>query len=147
MLMVNDSRGQDAMTISRPKAAMTRRPTFDPLLVVMALGFSLAVAAMVYPAFRANAFTAPGLILIFAAGATAVIWLFAFGRAEVRRAHGDTAVEMLDAMAEPAALVWPSGQVLAYNAAWAEENGAVTSLPRGKSAQALYMAFASLGEG
>ena len=80
MLMVNDSRGQDAMTISRPKAATTRRPTFDPLLVVMALGFALAVAAMVYPAFRANAFTAPGLILIFAAGATALIWLFAFGR-------------------------------------------------------------------
>ena len=151
MLMVNDSRGQDAMTISRPKAATTRRPTFDPLLVVMALGFALAVAAMVYPAFRANAFTAPGLILIFAAGATALIWLFAFGRAEVRRAHGDTAVEMLDAMAEPAALVWPSGQVLAYNAAWAEENGAVTALPRagkgGKSAQALYMAFAQAREG
>ena len=102
MLMVNDSRGQDAMTISRPKAANTRRPTFDPLLVVMALGFALAFAAMVYPAFRANAMTAPGLILIFAAGATALIWLFAFGRAEVRRAHGDTAVEMLDAMAATA---------------------------------------------
>ena len=147
MLTTTDSRGQDAMTISRPKAAATRRPTFDPLLVVMALGFALAVAGMVYPAFRANAMTAPGLILIFAAGATALIWLFAFGRAEVRRAHGDTAVEMLDAMAEPAALVWPSGQVLAYNGAWAEENGAVTALPRGKSAQALYMAFAQAREG
>ncbi|MFC5372770.1 cell cycle histidine kinase CckA [Brevundimonas faecalis] len=135
------------MTAPRMKAATTRRPTFDPLLVVMALGFALAVAAMVYPAFRANALTAPGLILIFAAGATALIWLFAFGRAEVRRAHGDTAVEMLDAMAEPAALVWPSGQVLAYNGAWAEENGAVTALPRGKSAQALYMAFAQAREG
>ena len=135
------------MTVSKTKAATTRRPTFDPLMVVMALGFALAVAGMVYPAFRANAFTAPGLILIFAAGATALIWLFAFGRAEVRRASGDTAVEMLDAMAEPAALVWPSGQVLAYNGAWAEENGAVTALPRGKSAQAVYMAFAQAREG
>ncbi len=139
------------MTISRPqdrlKARSTRRPTFDPLLVVMAVGFALAVAAIAYPAFRTNAFSAPGLILIFAAGATALIWLFAFGRAEVRRATGDTAVEMLDALAEPAALVWPSGQVLAYNAAWAEENGTVTTLPRGKSAQALYMAFAQAREG
>ena len=56
------------MTISRPqdrlKARSTRRPTFDPLLVVMAVGFALAVAAIAYPAFRTNAFSAPGLILI-----------------------------------------------------------------------------------
>src|SRR5690606_5593862 len=156
MLTNPDSRGRDAMIISRPqdrlKAQATRRPTFDPLLVIVAVGFTLAVAAIAYPAFRANAFSAPGLMLIFAAGATALIWLFAFGRAEVRRANGDTAVEMLDALAEPAALVWPSGQVLAYNAAWAEENGTVTTLPRsgkggGKSAQALYMAFAQAREG
>ncbi|WP_338576354.1 ATP-binding protein [Brevundimonas olei] len=144
------------MTISRPqdrqKARAVRRPRFDPWLVLMAVGFAMAIAAIAYPAFRAGAFTAPGLILIFAAGATALIWLSAFGRSERRPAAGDTAVEMLDAMAEPAALVWPSGQVLAYNAAWAEENGAVTTLPRsgkggGKSAQALYMAFAQAREG
>ncbi|MBN9480317.1 MAG: hybrid sensor histidine kinase/response regulator, partial [Bordetella sp.] len=113
------------MTISRPqdrlKADSVRRPRFDPWLVVMAVGFALAIAAIAYPAFRASAFTAPGLILIFAAGATALIWLSAFGRSERRPAAGDAAVEMLDAMAEPAALVQPSGQVLAYNAAWAEE--------------------------
>lgn len=151
MLTNPDSPGRDAMTISRPqdrqKARAVRRPRFDPWLVVMAVGFALAIAAIAYPAFRASAFTAPGLILIFAAGATALIWLSAFGRSERRPAAGDTAVEMLDAMAEPAALVWPSGQVLAYNAAWAEENGAVTTLPRGKSAQALYMAFAQAREG
>ncbi|MBN9480260.1 MAG: response regulator [Bordetella sp.] len=144
------------MTISRPqdrqKTSIAGRPRFDPWLVVMAVGFALAIAAIAYPAFRASAFTAPGLILIFAAGATALIWLSAFGRSERRPASGDTAVEMLDAMAEPAALVQPSGQVLAYNAAWAEENGTVTTLPRagkggGKSAQALYMAFAQAREG
>ncbi|MGX1589084.1 cell cycle histidine kinase CckA [Brevundimonas diminuta] len=144
------------MTISRPqdrqKTSIAGRPRFDPWLVVMAVGFALAIAAIAYPAFRASAFTAPGLILIFAAGATALIWLSAFGRSERRSPSGDTAVEMLDAMAEPAALVQPSGQVLAYNAAWAEENGTVTTLPRagkggGKSAQALYMAFAQAREG
>lgn len=156
MLTNPDSRGRDAMTISRPqdrqKTSIAGRPRFDPWLVVMAVGFALAIAAIAYPAFRASAFTAPGLILIFAAGATALIWLSAFGRSERRSPSGDTAVEMLDAMAEPAALVQPSGQVLAYNAAWAEENGTVTTLPRagkggGKSAQALYMAFAQAREG
>jgi len=37
--------------------------------------------------------------------------------------------------------------VLAFNAAWAEENGATTALPRGKSNQALYMAFAQARQG
>ena len=131
--------------MTQPRSGLIRRLTLDPLLVVMAAGFSLAMAGMIYPVFRTNALSAPGLLLIVAAGATALIWLFAFARTEARRAHGDTAVDMLDAMAEPAALVWPSGQILAYNAAWAEENGAVTALPQakgGRSGQALYMAFA-----
>ncbi|HST92692.1 MAG TPA: ATP-binding protein, partial [Brevundimonas sp.] len=50
-------------------------------------------------------------------------------------------------MAEPAALVWATGQVLAYNGAWAEANGATTALPKGKSASALYMAFAQARAG
>ena len=130
-----------------PKGTVRRRPRFDPSIMVMAVGFAVAIAGMVYPVFRANALSAPGLMLILAAGVTSLIWLFALARAEARRAHGDTAVEMLDAMAEPAALVWPSGQVLAFNAAWAEQNGAVTALPRGGSGQALYMAFAQAREG
>ena len=55
-------------------------------------------------------------------------------------------------MAEPAALVWSGGQVLAFNAAWASQNGATVALPKqrsggGKSAQALYMAFAQARKG
>ncbi|RZJ16837.1 MAG: response regulator [Brevundimonas sp.] len=128
--------------------ASRRSLPFDPLLIVMCLGFVLAVGAMAWPAFRADPLSAPGLILIFAAGAVALIGLFAFGRTETKATpSGDAAVEMLDAMAEPAALVWASGQVLAFNAAWAEENGATTALPRGKSNQALYMAFAQARQG
>lgn len=130
----------------RKKARALRRPRFDPLLLVMALGFALAVAAIAYPAFRADAFTAPSLMLVVTAGLVAVVGLYAFGRVE-RRPTGDTAVELLDAMGEPAALVWDSGQVLAYNAAWAEENGDTANLPRGKSGRALYMAFAQAREG
>ncbi|HYC74489.1 cell cycle histidine kinase CckA [Brevundimonas sp.] len=125
----------------------TTRKGFDPLLIVMAVGFVVAVGALAYPAFRSDPMTAPGLMLIFTAGAVALIGLFAFARGETRKPLGDTTIDLLDAMAEPAALVWASGQVLAFNAAWAESNGAVTSLPKGRSASALYMAFAQARAG
>jgi len=120
----------------------TKGRPFDPLLIVMAVGFVIAVGALAYPAFRADPTSAPGLVLIFTVGAVALIGLFAFARSETRKPIGDATIDLLDAMAEPAALVWPSGQVLAFNAAWAEANGAIVALPKGKSASALYMAFA-----
>ena len=126
-----------------------RRSTPDLWLVPMIAGFVLAIAALAYPAFRAAPMSAPGLILIVAVAAVALIGLFAFGRAAAPRvgAGGDAAVEMLEAMAEPAALVWASGQVLAFNDAWAASGGSTTALPRGPSGQALYMAFAQARAG
>ncbi|OGN44100.1 MAG: hybrid sensor histidine kinase/response regulator [Caulobacterales bacterium RIFCSPHIGHO2_01_FULL_70_19] len=129
----------------------THRKGFDPLLIVMAIGFVVAVGALAYPAFRADPTSAPGLVLIFTVGAVALIGLFAFARGETRRPSGDDAVDLLDAMAEPAALVWATGQILAYNAAWADAGGATVALPParsgGKSASALYMAFAQARAG
>ena len=125
----------------------TRGRSFDPLLIVMAVGFVVAVGALAYPAFRADPTSAPGLVLIFTVGAVALIGLFAFARSEIRKPLGDATVDLLDAMAEPAALVWSTGQVLAFNAAWSEANGAMVALPKGKSASALYMAFAQARAG
>ena len=125
----------------------TRRPSFDLLSAVMAFGVVTAIAALAYPAFRSNPTSAPGLVLILTVGAIALIGLFGFRRATNVRPSSDAAIEVLDAMAEPAALVWDSGQILAFNAAWAEANGATNALPRGKSAQALYMAFAQARKG
>ena len=125
----------------------TRRPSFDLLSAVMAFGVVTAIAALAYPAFRGNPTSAPGLMLILTVGAIALIGLFGFRRATNVRPSSDAAIEMLDAMAEPAALVWDSGQILAFNAAWAEANAATNALPRGKSAQALYMAFAQARKG
>ncbi|WP_292028431.1 cell cycle histidine kinase CckA [Brevundimonas sp. UBA2416] len=125
----------------------TKGRPFDPLLIVMAVGFVVAVAALAYPAFRADPTSAPGLVLIFTVGAVALIGLFAFARSETRKPIGDATIDLLDAMAEPAALVWSTGQVLAFNAAWAEANGATVALPKGKSASALYMAFAQARAG
>ena len=125
----------------------TRGRPFDPLLIVMAVGFVIAVGALAYPAFRADPTSAPGLVLIFTVGAVALIGLFAFARSETRKPIGDATIDLLDAMAEPAALVWSTGQVLAFNGAWAEANGATVALPKGKSASALYMAFAQARAG
>jgi two-component system cell cycle sensor histidine kinase/response regulator CckA len=125
----------------------TRGRSFDPLLIVMAVGFVVAVGALAYPAFRADPTSAPGLVLIFTVGAVALIGLFAFARGETRKPIGDATIDLLDAMAEPAALVWSTGQVLAFNGAWAEANGATVALPKGKSASALYMAFAQARAG
>ncbi|MDQ3126631.1 MAG: response regulator [Pseudomonadota bacterium] len=125
----------------------TRGRPFDPLLIVMAVGFVVAVGALAYPAFRADPTSAPGLVLIFTVGAVALIGLFTFARSETRKPLGDATIDLLDAMAEPAALVWSTGQVLAFNAAWAEANGATVALPKGKSASALYMAFAQARAG
>ncbi|CAN5248782.1 cell cycle histidine kinase CckA [soil metagenome] len=124
------------------------RPRFDPMMVVMAVGFAVAIGALAWPAFQAGPTTTPGLILLVTVAAVALIGLFAFGRMEAKRGpSGDVALEMLDAMGEPAALVWASGQVLAYNAAWASQNGATVALPKGRSGQALYMAFAQARQG
>jgi len=129
-----------------PSASPSRKP-FDPLMIVMAAGFALAVGALAWPAFRAGPTTTPGMILLITVAAVSLIGLFAFSRSDAKAPVGDVWVEMLDAMAEPAALVWAGGQVLAFNAAWASQNGATVSLPKGKSAQALYMAFAQARKG
>lgn len=127
------------------------RKTFDPLLIVMAIGFVVAIGALAYPAFRADPMSAPGLVLIFTVGAVALIGLFTFARGEPKQPLADSVIDLLDAMAEPAALVWSTGQVLAFNAAWAEAGGATSGLPParsgGKSASALYMAFAQARAG
>lgn len=121
--------------------------TLDPLLPLMAVGFVLAIAALVYPAFRADPMSAPGLILITAVGTITLLGMLAFARADRKPAAGTTVVDMLDALGEPAAMVWATGQVLAFNSAWAQANGTMTALPKGKSASALYMAFAQARAG
>ena len=135
------------MTVSNAPSA----PKFDITVILMAVGFAVAIAALAWPAFQAGPLTTPHMILLVTVAAVALMGLFAFNRIDVHsssdRPAGDVAVEMLDAMAEPAALVWASGAVLAYNGAWASQNGATVNLPKGKSAQALYMAFAQARKG
>ncbi len=129
-----------------PRTAPPAR-AFDPMLILMVVGSIVAVGALAWPAFRSDPMSAPGLVLILTVGAVALIGLVSLMRGEARQPMGDATVDLLDAMAEPAALVWATGQVLAFNGAWAEANGATTALPKGKSASALYMAFAQARAG
>ncbi len=135
------------MTLSSPPLAT---PRLDWTVPAMAVGFAIAIGALAWPAFQAGPVTTPHMILLVTVAAVALMGLFAFNRVEARRPgrpDGDVAVDMLDAMAEPAALVLASGQVLAFNGAWASQNGATVNLPKGTSAQALYMAFAQARKG
>lgn len=125
-------------------------PPVDITLILMIVGFAVAVAALAWPMFRAAPVATPHMMLMVAVTGVALLGLFAFGRIETRkpaRPDGDVAVEMLDAMAEPAALVTAAGQILAFNGAWVSQNGATVALPRAQSAQALYMAFAQARSG
>ncbi|QTN20379.1 response regulator [Brevundimonas sp. AJA228-03] len=126
------------------------RPPVDITLILMVVGFTVAVAAVAWPMFRAGPIATPHMMLMIAVAGIALLGLFAFGRIETRkpaRPDGDVAVEMLDAMAEPAALITASGQILAFNGAWVSQNGATVALPKAQSAQALYMAFAQARSG
>ena len=77
---------------------------FDPWLVLAAIGFVAAVGGAAYPAFRSDPLSAPGLILIVSVTLVALIGIFAFGRIREPMPTGDQALELLDAMPEPAAL-------------------------------------------
>lgn len=120
----------------------------DPTTVLMIVGFIVALTALAYPAFRNDPVSAPGLVLIFCLASITLIAVLAFGRNSRPQApSGDAAVAMLDSLSEPAALVWGGGQVLAFNAAWAEAEGTRDRLPRTSSAPALYAAFAQARAG
>ncbi len=129
----------------------TLAPPIDPWLMAAIVAAIVAVTLAAWPAFRADPLTAPGLVLIATLAIVAAIGVFGFGRAESRfereQQQGDAIVSLLDAMAEPAALVWKGGKVLAFNAAWAEAGGATTALPPARSSSAVYMAFAQARQG
>ena len=69
-----------------------RRLPFDLLSVATAFGVVVAVAALAYPAFKANPMSGPGMILIVTAGLIALIGLFAGGDPLDIRSGGPLAI-------------------------------------------------------
>src|SRR5690606_11494300 len=134
------------MADSRARGSMdARRLTFtlEPWLAAAAAFFLVAAAAAAaYPAFRADPWSAPGLILILGLAGVALMGVLAFWRAENPAVHADDAADLLEAMREPAALAPSRGRLLRRNPAWIAAGGPSLALPGGRAAPALYVAFA-----
>jgi len=121
----------------------------DPWSAGAAVLFLAAVGAAAYPAFRADPFSTPGVLLLLGLVGVATLGLIAFGAAESKAGiEGELAPEaLLAALVEPAALVGADGRVLAANAAWAEAGGPDQRLPRGAAAPALFVALSEARAG
>jgi two-component system cell cycle sensor histidine kinase/response regulator CckA len=119
---------------------------FDPLIVAGAAFFVLAIGAAAYPALRVGPATLGGMVLLGGLAAVCFLGLFAFVRADTQGEPGLDAAMLVQAMAEPSAVVSSDGRLTAMNPAWRETLGTSRRLPRG-SAGGLFAALASARRG
>jgi two-component system, cell cycle sensor histidine kinase and response regulator CckA len=128
---------------SRIEAARRR---VEPLSVIAAVFFILAVLAAAYPAFKAGPATGPGLLLLGGLAGVAFAGIYAFASSEPRRvlSSDDGLHALVDALAEPAAVVSAAGRLVSFNAAWRDETGVIRRLDRqGEVGKAVYGALAA----
>jgi len=122
------------------------RRRVDPLSVVAAGFFVLAIVAAAYPAFKAGPATGPGLLLLIGLAGVAFAGIYAFASSEPRRAMAtDEGLHALvDALTEPAAVTSAAGRLVSFNAAWRDEAGVIRRLDReGEAGKAMYAALAA----
>ena len=121
----------------------------DPLSLVAAVFFLLAIAAAAFPAFqafRSGADSAPGLLLLIGLAGVAFLGLFAFATTELRETASPASEESLsslvDALPEPAAVAGVDGRLACANPAWRKIMGESRRLPKAPSSS-LYAALAA----
>jgi len=119
---------------------------FDLAVLVGGGFFAVAVLAAAYPALRAGPETAGGLMLILGLAGVAVLGLFAFRHAPPAEAASDLGL-LLEALAEPAAVIAPDGRLLAVNAAWTAAGAPASRLPRPTGGSALFAALKTAAAG
>jgi two-component system cell cycle sensor histidine kinase/response regulator CckA len=131
-------------------ADVTTRPAGRrrPDLVVLAGGvfFAAAVAAAAYPALKAGPETAGGLMLLAGLAGVAVLGLYAFRQTPAPEAPSDLE-PVLNALAEPAAVVAADGRILAANHAWRAAEAPSGRLPRPRAPSALFAALKAADRG
>ncbi len=119
----------------RQVRAYQRRPLMDPLALVAALFFLIAVAAAASLAFKAGPISGPGILLLIGLGGVAVAGVFSFAASDAapakREPRVDHAKGLVEALAEPACLAGPDGRIQWSNEAWRAALGAGPRLPNG----------------
>jgi two-component system cell cycle sensor histidine kinase/response regulator CckA len=148
--MANPSPALDAIRAPSGLPARGRREAaprdFDPLSIAAAVFFLIAVIAAAYPAFRAGPATLPGALLLMGLAGVAFTGIYAFASSEPKsaRAADEGLHALVDALAEPAAVVTADGRMVSFNAAWRTVVGAVSRLGKdGADGKALYAALAA----
>jgi two-component system cell cycle sensor histidine kinase/response regulator CckA len=110
------------------------------------LFFVVAVLAAAYPVVRAGPATSGGLMLLAGLAGVAVLGLFAFRQNGSSETPSDL-LPLLDALAEPAAVVSADGRILAANPAWRNAAGPGARLPRQRGASPLFSALKAAARG
>jgi two-component system cell cycle sensor histidine kinase/response regulator CckA len=122
-----------------------RKLTFsDVAALVAGLLFVVAVLALAAPVVQEGRASGPGLLLLIGVAGTSFLGVFAFAAAHQPppRALHPELEDMVNALSEPAAAVYPDGRLAARNLAWNAAMGASTRLPRtGVDGQGIYSAL------
>jgi two-component system cell cycle sensor histidine kinase/response regulator CckA len=136
----------------RPMAkskSQERARRFDPITGLAVLCFLAAVGFAAVPAFNAGPATRAGVMLLIGLFGVACLGLFALrSSTETVAASEPGADQMVEALAEPAAIAAADGRIHAANAAWRALLGAAARLPKGgPSAASLFSALTAARRG
>ncbi|MBV9508759.1 MAG: hybrid sensor histidine kinase/response regulator, partial [Caulobacteraceae bacterium] len=119
----------------------------DPLAMAAAVFFALALVFGAYPAFRAGPASIGGLLLLLGLAGVAFFTILALRGSEQRGIEDLTGEAVVDALAEPAALISSDGRVLCANAVWATTVGPISRLPKPTRSGGLFAAIAAARRG
>ncbi len=130
-------------------ADLTPAPPARRLDLAVVLGgvfFAAAVLAAAYPALTTGSASAGELMLLVGLFGVAVLGLFAFRQAPAGEAASDLD-PLLQALAEPAAVIAADGRLLAANPAWRAAGAPSGRLPRPSGGSALFSALRTAASG
>ena len=130
------------------EASPPERRGFDAIGAAAAALFVMAIVAAAYPAFKAGPTTGPGMLLLLGLAGVAFIGIFAFGSGEPKSAaERNVWGEVLDALAEPSAVLSKDGRILRANTAWFDAFGSTRRLPKTPEIGAFYTALTAAKRG
>ncbi len=135
-------------TPTRMAERQLKRRGFDPLTAAALVFFLLAVGLAATPALNAGPATLAGLLLLIGLAGVACLGLVVLRGTADPVTESEPGAELIEALAEPAAIATADGRVQAANAAWKKVLGGANRLPKtGASAASLFAALAAARRG